>query len=334
MMLIFYTICGKKYIDNPENSSYNTTKYCIQYNNMVDYILSTVKRNCIRNCMGDLFPASFDATVIRLQEKAKEIRAEILKVIHTAQSGHPGGSLSAADIMTALYFDVLNLRPSEPRWPERDRFVLSKGHACPVLYACLALRGYFPMEELATLRKFETMLQGHPVQDKAPGIEITSGSLGVGFSSAVGMALEGKMIGGSYSVYTLLGDGETNEGIVWEAAATAHKFRLDNVIAVVDRNGLQNDGYADRIMPMEPLDEKFASFNWNVIRINGHDMVQVLATLRRAREYGGKPTVIIADTIKGKGVGFMEHVRSWHGAPPNDAELERALADVAAGGAV
>ena len=180
-----------------------------------------------------------------LEEKAADIRTEILKMIHNAQSGHPGGSLSATDIMAALYFDILNINPDKPEWEDRDRFVLSKGHACPVLYATLALRGYYPVEELSTLRQFETRLQGHPVQGKCPGVDATSGSLGIGFGQAVGMALDSRLSGKNFNVYTILGDGETNEGIVWEAANTAHKFRLDNLVAVVDRNNLQNDGSAE-----------------------------------------------------------------------------------------
>jgi len=263
-----------------------------------------------------------------LETKAREIRAEILKMIHQAQSGHPGGSLSATDIMAALYFDILNIRPDEPEWPDRDRFVLSKGHACPVWYATLALRGYFPVEELSTLRQFETRLQGHPVQGKCPGVDATTGSLGIGFGQAVGMALDARLRGADWRVYALLGDGEVNEGIVWEAAGTAHKYRLDNLVAIVDRNNLQNDGTADAIMPMEPLDEKFRAFNWHVMRIDGHDMDQVLNALIKARDHIGKPTVIIADTVKGKGVSFMENVRGWHGTPPNDEQLEQALNDV------
>ncbi len=263
-----------------------------------------------------------------LEGKASEIRVEILKMIHNAQSGHPGGSLSSADLMAALYFDILNINPDKPEWEDRDRFVLSKGHACPVLYATLALKGYFPVDELSTLRKFETRLQGHPVQGKCPGVDATSGSLGVGFGQAVGMALDARLRKADWNVYTILGDGETNEGLVWEAANTAHKFRLDNLVAIVDRNNLQNDGTADAIMPMEPLDDKFRTFNWHVMRIDGHDMDQVLNALVKARDHVGKPVAIIADTIKGKGVSFMENVREWHGKPPNDEQLEQALKDV------
>jgi transketolase len=263
-----------------------------------------------------------------LEGKAGEIRAEILKMIHSAQSGHPGGSLSAADIMAALYFDILNIRPDEPEWTERDRFVLSKGHACPVWYATLALRGYFPVDELKTLRQFETRLQGHPVQGKCPGVDATTGSLGIGFAQAVGMALDSRLRSADWKVYTVLGDGETNEGIVWEAAGTANKYRLDNLVAVIDRNNLQNDGTADAIMPMEPLEDKFRAFNWHAMRIDGHDMDQILNALIKARDHVGKPVVIIADTVKGKGVSYMENVRGWHGKPPNDEQLVQALKDV------
>ena len=266
-----------------------------------------------------------------LETKAAEVRAEIVKMIHHAQSGHPGGSLSATDIVTALYFDILNIRPDEPDWPGRDRFVLSKGHACPVWYAALALRGYFPVDELKTLRQFETRLQGHPVQGKCPGIDATTGSLGIGFAQAVGMALDARLSRADWKVYAILGDGETNEGVVWEAAGTAQKFRLDNLVAIVDRNNLQNDGYADSIMPMEPLEDKFRAFNWHTMRIDGHDMNQVLNALMKARDYKGKPVAIIADTVKGKGVSFMENIRGWHGQSPNDEQLEIALKDLAGG---
>ncbi len=263
-----------------------------------------------------------------LEDKAREIRAEILKMIHSAQSGHPGGSLSATDILAALYFDILNIRPEEPDWPDRDRFVLSKGHACPVWYATLALRGYFPVEELSTLRQFETRLQGHPVQGKCPGVDATTGSLGIGFGQAVGMALDARLRRADWNVYAVLGDGETNEGIVWEAAGTANKYHLDNLVAIVDRNNLQNDGTADKIMPMEPLEDKFRAFNWHTMRIDGHDMDQVLNALVKARDHVGKPVAIIADTVKGKGVSYMENVRGWHGTPPNDDQLDQALKDV------
>ena len=212
-----------------------------------------------------------------LEAKAREVRRSIVEMVHAAQSGHCGGSLSAADFVTALYFDLMNVDPENPRMPDRDRFVLSKGHACPVWYAALALRGYFPVEELSTLRRNDSRLQGHPVATYLPGIDATTGSLGLGFGQAVGMALEARLAGRTHMVYAVLGDGELNEGVVWEAAAQAAKFRLDNLVAIVDRNNLQNDGYADDIMPMEPIDRKFEAFNWRVLKMDGHDMRQILA---------------------------------------------------------
>ena len=273
----------------------------------------------------------FQEKVSFLQEKAKEVRLQIVKMIHKAQSGHPGGSLSAADIMTALYFEILRVDPNRPKWPDRDRFVLSKGHACPVWYTCLALRGFFPVEELDTLRQFGSRLQGHPVSTKTPGIDATTGSLGIGFAQSIGMALEGKMLKKEYKVYAVLGDGEMQEGVVWEAASSARKYKLDNLVAIVDNNGLQNDGNTDRIMPVEPLDKKFEAFGWTVKRINGHDMAQVLSALQEAKAHRGTPFCIIAQTVKGKGVSFMENVRGWHGKPPSDAELEQAIKELEGG---
>jgi len=276
--------------------------------------------------------ASFEERVAILKEKAKQVRFNIVDMIHAAQSGHPGGSLSAADIVTALYFDVLKIDPNKPRDPERDRFVLSKGHACPVWYASLALRGYFPVAELRSLRQFETRLQGHPVSGKLPGIDATTGSLGVGFSQAVGMALEGRMLKKSYKVWAVLGDGELQEGLVWEAAASAAKYRLDNLTAMVDNNGLQNDGFSKDVMPMEPIDEKFRAFGWTVACIDGHKMEEVLAALERARAHaGGTPFCIVAKTVKGRGVSFMENVRGWHGKPPSDAEYAQAVKEIGGG---
>jgi len=269
--------------------------------------------------------------IARLEERARDIRRAIVTMVHTAQSGHCGGSLSATDIVTALYFDIMNIDPARPRMPGRDRFVLSKGHACPVLYAALALRGYFPEEELSTLRKNSSRLQGHPVSTYLPGIDATAGSLGMGFAQSVGMALEAKMTKAPYTVYALLGDGELNEGLVWEAAASAAKFKLDNLVAIVDRNNLQNDGRADDIMPMEPIDKKFEAFNWRVITIDGHDMKAVVAALESARARLGKPTCIIAKTTKGKGVSFMEDKREWHGKPPSDDELVTACKEIEGG---
>lgn len=271
---------------------------------------------------------SFDERVAFLEGKAREMRVNILKMIHHAQSGHPGGSLSATDYVTALYFDVMQVDPENPQWEERDRFVLSKGHACPVWYTVLALRGYFPVEELKTLRQFETRLQGHPVWKKLPGIEATTGSLGVGFSTALGMALEMKLSKSERKVYTALGDGELAEGIVWEAASYAGAKKLDNLVAIVDANGLQNDGYTRDLLSFEPIEDKFRAFGWETLRIKGHDMGEVLKALEMARDYRKGPFCIVAETTKGRGVSFMEDVRGWHGKAPNEEELAQAICEI------
>jgi len=273
----------------------------------------------------------FDERVARLKRTAKEVRRHIIEMIFEAQSGHPGGALSAADIVTALYFDLMRIDPARPRWADRDRFILSKGHACPVWYASLAMRGFFPMEELKTLRKFESILQGHPDMNKTPGVDMTTGSLGQGLSAGVGMALEGKLVGKDYTVYVLLGDGELNEGQVWEAALSAAKFRLDNLVAIVDRNCLQMDGYCEDVMPMDPIDGKFAAFGWATSSIDGHDMAAVVRAIEAARDARGAPTCIVASTTKGKGVSYMEDVRAWHGKVPTREQYETALAEIAAG---
>jgi len=263
-----------------------------------------------------------------LKEKSREVRKNIIEMIYIAQSGHPGGALSAADIMTALYFDILNIDPQNPRWAERDRVVLSKGHACPVWYSCLAMRGYFPMKELKTLRKFESILQGHPDMVKTPGVDITTGSLGQGLSLGVGMALEGKLVKKDFHVFVILGDGEINEGQVWEAAASACKYKLDKLIAIVDKNRLQMDGFTDEIMPMEPIDKKFRAFNWEVDTIDGHNMKEILISLENAKKVKNRPICIIANTIKGKGVSFMENIREWHGKAPNYQEYLEAIQEI------
>lgn len=270
---------------------------------------------------------TIDERVAFLQKKAQEVRFHIVDMIYTAQSGHPGGALSAADFTTALYFDLMRINPNQPRWADRDRFVLSKGHACPVVYACLALRGYFGMEHLKTLRQFESILQGHPIA-KTPGIDMTTGSLGQGLSIAVGMALEGKMLAKEYTVYAIIGDGELNEGQVWEAAESANKYHLDNLIAIIDRNRLQMDGFTDAVMPMEPIDKKFEAFNWDVLTMDGHNMREVVTTIERAKAMKGKPVCIIADTIKGKGVSYMENIREWHGKSPNKEQYEQAIREI------
>ncbi len=263
-----------------------------------------------------------------LQKQAREVRRHIIDMIYTAQSGHPGSSLSAVEIMVALYFDLARLDPKNPGWPDRDRIILSKGHGCPVWYACLALRGYFPLKELKTLRKFESILQGHPDKLKTPGIDMTTGSLGQGLSIGVGMALEAKLVKKDYTVYVILGDGELDEGQIWEAAASAAKYSLDNLIAIVDRNRLQMDGFCEEVMPMESIDKKFEAFNWKTMRIDGHNMKEVLSSLEKAKAFGGQPVCIIADTIKGKGVSYMENVRVWHGKVPNREEYEIAMKEI------
>lgn len=269
---------------------------------------------------------------MRLKAQAREVRKEILSMIYTAKSGHPGGSLSAADLMTALYFDELNLNPKDPTWEERDRFVLSKGHVCPVLYTCLALRGYFPREILGTLRKEGSILQGHPDMKRCPGIDISTGSLGQGLSVAVGMALSGKRDGKTYRVFSLVGDGESNEGQIWEAVESAAKYGLDNLVILLDQNGLQNDGPCAEVMPAGDLAAKFAAFGCKTWEIDGHDMEQILDTLEAVRsDASGKPKCVVAHTVKGKGVSFMENVVQWHGMAPNDEQYIQALKDIEEG---
>ncbi len=273
-----------------------------------------------------------NAQVARLKEQAKQVRKTLLTMIHAAQSGHPGGSLSAADIMTALYFHEMNLRPKEPRWEDRDRFVLSKGHVCPVLYTCLALRGFFDASHLLTLRKEGSILQGHPDMKVCPGIDISTGSLGQGLSVAVGMALCAKRDAKSYRVFALVGDGEANEGQIWEAVQTAVKYKLDNLVIFVDNNGLQNDNTCDIVMPTLDLAQKFEAFGCNCQSIDGHDMAAIVDALDTVRDdRGGKPHCIIAKTVKGRGVSFMENVVAWHGMAPNDEQFAHAMLDVEEG---
>ena len=264
-----------------------------------------------------------------LKEKAKGIRKSIVSMIAEAKSGHPGGSLSATDILTALYFSEMNIDPANPKMEGRDRFVLSKGHAAPAIYATLAEKGYFSKDELMTLRKFGSRLQGHPDMKKLPGIEISTGSLGQGLSVANGMALNAKMFNENYRTYVILGDGEVQEGQIWEAAMTAAHYKLNNLCAFLDNNNLQIDGNVSEIMGVEPLDKKWEAFGWNVIKIDGHDFEQILSALDKARECKDKPTMVIAKTIKGKGVSFMENVCGFHGVAPTLEELERALAELA-----
>jgi transketolase len=265
----------------------------------------------------------------QLQEIARQIRRNIISMITEANSGHPGGSLSAADILTALYFREMRVDPANPAWQERDRFVLSKGHAAPVLYAALAERGFFPREELNTFRKINSRLQGHPDMKKVPGADMSTGSLGQGISTSIGMALAGKLDKLDYRVYVLLGDGETQEGLVWEAVMAAGHYHLDNLVVILDYNGLQIDGPCETVMSVAPLNDKFKAFGWNVLEIDGHSFPQILSAFAEARAVKGKPTVIIAKTIKGKGVSFMENQVGWHGAPPSREQAEQALAELA-----
>ncbi|WP_270647839.1 transketolase [Paeniclostridium hominis] len=259
---------------------------------------------------------------------ARNIRQDIVTMIHGSKSGHPGGSLSAVEILTSLYFDEMNVDARSPKMEDRDRFVLSKGHAAPVLYATLAEKGYFDKKELNSLRKMGAMLQGHPDMKGTPGVEMSTGSLGQGFSVACGMAMASKLDNAPWRVYTLLGDGEVQEGIVWEAAMSAAHYKLDNLVAFLDYNGLQIDGEVEKVMNIGPIMDKFKSFGWNVIEIDGHDFDQIFAALDMARETVGKPTMIIAKTVKGKGVSFMENNASWHGTAPTDSDLEKALAEL------
>ena len=264
-----------------------------------------------------------------LKKIANEIRKGIVVSVHAAASGHPGGSLSAADIMAYLYNEEMNIDPSDPKKADRDRFVLSKGHVAPALYSTLANRGFFPVEDLETLRHTGSYLQGHPDMKNIPGVDMSTGSLGQGFSTAAGMAMAGKMDNASYRVYALLGDGEIQEGQIWEAAMFAGFRKLDNLTAIVDNNNLQIDGAIDSVCSPYPIDKKFEAFNFNVISIDGHDFDQIRDAFTRAKQCKGKPTVIIAKTVKGKGVSFMENQAGWHGKAPNDEEFEIAMKDLA-----
>lgn len=263
-----------------------------------------------------------------LEKKAYQLRREIIKMIYRARSGHPGGSLSIAEIMTVLYFHVLRLDAKNPDWLDRDRFILSKGHACPAWYACLAMKGFFDMEVLNHLREINSPLQGHPDMRKTPGVDITTGSLGNGLSLGAGMAQAGKLDEKDYYVFVLLGDGEVNEGIVWEAAMYSRKYRLDNLIAILDYNRLQLDGCTDVVMPLEPLVDKWRSFGWNVLEVDGHNIREIIDAIQRARNHKEGPSVIIAHTIKGKGVSFMENDPDWHGKVPNDDEYKQAIKEL------
>lgn len=264
-----------------------------------------------------------------LEETARGIRKDIIKMIGKASSGHPGGSLSAAEILTLLYFEQMNVDEKNPQAEDRDRFVLSKGHAAPLLYATLAAKGFFPKEELENLRQLGSILQGHPDMNKVPGIDMSTGSLGQGISAAIGMALGGKMDNKSHNIYVLLGDGELQEGLVWEAAMAAGHYKLKKLIAFVDNNNLQIDGAVCDVMSPYPIDAKFAAFNWNVIMVdNGHDFDELRNAVEAAKKSEDKPTVIICKTTKGKGVSFMENNAGWHGKGPNAEEVKQALAEL------
>ena len=265
---------------------------------------------------------------LELQKTANEVRKGIVTAVHGAKAGHPGGSLSAADIFTCLYFEEMNIDPKDPKKADRDRFVLSKGHTAPGLYSALANRGYFPVEDLPTLRHLGSYLQGHPCMQETPGVDMSSGSLGQGISSAVGMALAAKLDNKSYRTYTLLGDGEIQEGQVWEAAMFAGHRKLDNLVVIVDNNGLQIDGKIDDVCSPYPIDKKFEAFNFHVINIDGNDFDQIDAAFKEAKATKGMPTAIIAKTVKGKGVSFMENNAGWHGKAPNDEEYATAMADL------
>lgn len=262
------------------------------------------------------------------EEVAAKVRIDVVRAIHNAGSGHPGGSLSAADIVTALYFKEMNIDPAEPKKADRDKFILSKGHAGPVQYAALAERGYYPVEDMMSLRKMGSVFQGHPNMHKVPGVEMSTGSLGQGISVSVGMALANKVDGNPGRVYTLLGDGEIQEGIVWEAVMSAAHYGLDNLVAIVDFNGLQIDGDNDDVMKVKPIDEKFAAFGWNVVCIDGHNFDEIFDAFDQARACKGKPTAILAKTVKGKGVSFMEDQAGWHGKAPSAEEAKQAVEEL------
>ena len=270
----------------------------------------------------------FNLSMEKLKEMAKKLRRHVITMTSTAGSGHPGGSLSAADIITALYFKVMRHNPQEPQWADRDRFILSKGHAAPILYAALAESGYFPVEELATLRRLGSRLQGHTDRNLTPGVEMSAGSLGMGLSFAIGVALAARLDHRDYCTYALLSDGECEEGQTWEAALSAAQFKVDNLVTIVDCNRMQLSGWTRDIMDIEPLRQKWQAFGWYTIDIEGHDFNQILAALQEARKIKTKPAVIIAHTIKGKGVSFMENKVKFHGKAPTPEEAERALKEL------
>jgi transketolase len=273
-----------------------------------------------------------EASILQaLRVKAIEIRKSILTMIYRAGSGHPGGSLGATEIVVALYYHLMRHDPHRPNWPQRDRFILSKGHCSPVIYAVLADCGYFPKADLDAFRRPGSHLQGHPAQHKTPGIDASTGTLGLGISTGLGMALAARLRGDSHYYYILCGDGEVQEGQVWEAAMFGNKHRLDNVIGFVDRNYLQTDGWSEDIMPLDPLRPKWEAFGWNTYEIDGHSFEQIIDTVQRAKATKGRPAMIIARTIKGKGVSFMENDPGWHGTPPNREQYERAMQELNGG---
>jgi transketolase len=277
----------------------------------------------------DITEAGVFSSNEELETVAKRLRRHIVTMIAKAGSGHPGGSLSAVEIITALYWRVLRHKPSDPRWPDRDRFVLSKGHAAPVLYSALAECGYFPVSELATLRQLDSRLQGHADRTATPGVEMSSGSLGQGLSFAVGTALAGRLDSRDYRIYALLSDGECDEGQIWEAAMAAAHYKVDSLTAIVDNNNIQLSGFNRDIMNLEPLKDKWTAFGWHTMEVDGHDLTQLLNAFSEAKKVKGKPTAIIAHTIKGKGVSFMENNVDFHGKAPNAGQLEEALKELA-----
>ena len=269
-----------------------------------------------------------DKLIQKLKDTAKEARKHILTSIHSGGSGHPGGSLSAIDLMVCLYFHKLKHNPKKPEDPNRDRFILSKGHAAPALYTCLAMSGYFPIKELNTLRKLGSRLQGHPERTKLPGVEASTGPLGQGLSFANGVAIAGKLEKQHYKVYCMLGDGEVQEGMIWEAAMTSPHYKLDNLCVILDHNKLQIDGEVKKVMNIEPIKDKFKTFNFHIIEIDGHNPKQIISALEEADKTKGKPTAIIAQTIKGKGISFMENKAEWHGNAPDEEQLKQALEEL------
>lgn len=265
-----------------------------------------------------------------LIQMAARIRCDIIEMVHAAGEGHPGGSLSAADLITALYFRVMRVDPRRPDWPDRDRFILSKGHACPAWYSALIERGYLSRDHLTTLRRLGSYLQGHPDMCKTPGIDFTAGSLGHGLSAGIGMALAGRLHHRDYRVWVIIGDGESQEGSIWEAAMAAPNFHLGRLTVIMDKNRIQNDDFTERVMPIDPVADKWRAFGWHVVEIDGHDMTQVVSALEGVDASASRPTMIVAHTTKGKGVSFMEDNPAWHGRAPDDAEAAQALAEIRA----